>query len=913
MIDTSRMIVKEQEVTPQRNNPFDQKSKNLKKVNTFPKKNFVSQQKTVGEISEMWSKSSCPANEKECNTALYLFSNNEAPHLKLPLDDTRISEYHCQAPLVLSNKNLSSKIKERQHSIKIALDFLEDDPIFSREYLQEHLHLNSPFEIEIQFSRSTTVEQIIEEIKQKLIPPTDSPSEKQENHKEADSTAETNEESTSQPQNKINSTEFALCRKMEVTGGLFYFPRQRALQSFGIQSNSSPIYLKRAPIEVTVTLYTTKLQSKTPTSKANDRLNDKLHLQKQFTYEIANPLSTPVELLENLFNKEKETVDEKLIEYYGIFNVHKNQWLANSKSLLSNQVQSGDIFDVKIKSEKIQVNYFDLCILSTQSLLNRYSLPVHASSNFDKLSNGNSESVILEIEVDYTQPLFDIIYSQLLGKVNLNKRDLIEVRIVNSNLHDDFSDESGQIENHESFLTQFLPVPKSPPPPPPVASVSEEISLLDLDEKEKIEGTLSCSPASPTLSPSPDSSDHQSNPSSMERVTSFLSQSPGTFHSSLGDFSSNLSSSPVSPSTSPAFGTSPHSLQLSSSPLQSNTLNISTDNLASSEQDPEEEPVSPSKPEREESNPSIASNSPRSPTQPMEDFLSKLSPAVNTQIPITMKSFSEPITLNDLDAKAMSSQLHVQFVAGRKSSQEHPDVPRTRKQTMKKLAASMQIKELDQKRQVNIQRMGKLLNTEQSLASQGIIPGDYCIYVYRLQIGGSPNADQDEQDDDVNIWEPASENDLRFRMVNNKTVVQGGTLNKLIEHLTAETQVDIRFMQTFLLTYQSFTTPEKLLRKLIQRYQVPKPIDIDEAAFKTSKQTPIRIRVSNCIKNWLESYSDDLTDDFFNELQDFIENFIDRDELTHLSAILRSAIKKVISTVKYLKFSENIDVLFPGT
>jgi hypothetical protein len=51
-------------------------------------------------------------------------------------------------------------------------------------------------------------------------------------------------------------------------------------------------------------------------------------------------------------------------------------------------------------------------------------------------------------------------------------------------------------------------------------------------------------------------------------------------------------------------------------------------------------------------------------------------------------------------------------------------------------------------------------------------------------------------------------------------------------------------MQTFLKTYQSFTSPRVLLRRLVQRHQVPAGVaDADT----------IRLRVCVFLKNWIES------------------------------------------------------------
>jgi hypothetical protein len=49
-------------------------------------------------------------------------------------------------------------------------------------------------------------------------------------------------------------------------------------------------------------------------------------------------------------------------------------------------------------------------------------------------------------------------------------------------------------------------------------------------------------------------------------------------------------------------------------------------------------------------------------------------------------------------------------------------------------------------------------------------------------------------------------------------VVKGGTLNKLVEHLTHPSQVDLSYRQHFLITFRSFCTPPELLLALMARY-----------------------------------------------------------------------------------------------
>ncbi len=70
---------------------------------------------------------------------------------------------------------------------------------------------------------------------------------------------------------------------------------------------------------------------------------------------------------------------------------------------------------------------------------------------------------------------------------------------------------------------------------------------------------------------------------------------------------------------------------------------------------------------------------------------------------------------------------------------------------------------------------------------------------------------------------------------------------------------DLEFVKTFLYTYQSFATPERLLRKLIERYNVVRPAGMSFKGFAVMKQT-IQARVINALKLWV-----DLSVDFKGE------------------------------------------------
>ena len=66
---------------------------------------------------------------------------------------------------------------------------------------------------------------------------------------------------------------------------------------------------------------------------------------------------------------------------------------------------------------------------------------------------------------------------------------------------------------------------------------------------------------------------------------------------------------------------------------------------------------------------------------------------------------------------------------------------------------------------------------------------------------------------------------------------------------------DLEFVKTFLYTYQSFSTPERLLKKLIERYNVVRPEGMPLKTFSVMKQT-IQARVINAFKLWVDLSAD---------------------------------------------------------
>lgn len=107
------------------------------------------------------------------------------------------------------------------------------------------------------------------------------------------------------------------------------------------------------------------------------------------------------------------------------------------------------------------------------------------------------------------------------------------------------------------------------------------------------------------------------------------------------------------------------------------------------------------------------------------------------------------------------------------------------------------------------------------------------------------DVEEEEQAEEVDVpfWDEVDDSNVIYgEERDGMKTVQAGTLNKLVENLTNEKQHDMTYVKTFLLTYQSFTTPEKLLDKLIQRSRVPKSLDMGEEEYVKLK-TVIHLRI----------------------------------------------------------------------
>lgn len=116
--------------------------------------------------------------------------------------------------------------------------------------------------------------------------------------------------------------------------------------------------------------------------------------------------------------------------------------------------------------------------------------------------------------------------------------------------------------------------------------------------------------------------------------------------------------------------------------------------------------------------------------------------------------------------------------------------------------------------------------------------------------GSSTMIEEAEDEVESKLLERTYAHELMF---NKEGQVTGGSLPALVERLTThESTPDAMFVSTFYLTFRLFCTPIKLTEALIDRFEY-----VSESPHMAA---PVRLRVYNAFKGWLESHWRDETD-----------------------------------------------------
>lgn len=108
--------------------------------------------------------------------------------------------------------------------------------------------------------------------------------------------------------------------------------------------------------------------------------------------------------------------------------------------------------------------------------------------------------------------------------------------------------------------------------------------------------------------------------------------------------------------------------------------------------------------------------------------------------------------------------------------------------------------------------------------------------------------------------------------------LKGITLPALIERITRHDEFDSDLLQSFLVTYRTFARSEEVFKLIVNRFHLEPPENLTESDLEVwtrKKLKPIRLRIINMLKTWLDSHFYHQEDwDVLSSLENFIREDI---------------------------------------
>ena len=151
---------------------------------------------------------------------------------------------------------------------------------------------------------------------------------------------------------------------------------------------------------------------------------------------------------------------------------------------------------------------------------------------------------------------------------------------------------------------------------------------------------------------------------------------------------------------------------------------------------------------------------------------------------------------------------------------------------------------------------------------------------------------------DVRFWVVAHDYDPREISFNTEGQIVGASLTVLVEKMTPhDGPVEHTFWTSFFYTFRLFTTPPRLLSAIIARYDLqPSPSmtfgERERAVWIELKVVPVRLRIYNFLKAWLDTHWRAVPDDVVLEtLRQFAAEVVSR-TLPAMAPRLLEAIRK---------------------
>ncbi|KAI0320546.1 ras guanine nucleotide exchange factor domain-containing protein [Amylostereum chailletii] len=130
----------------------------------------------------------------------------------------------------------------------------------------------------------------------------------------------------------------------------------------------------------------------------------------------------------------------------------------------------------------------------------------------------------------------------------------------------------------------------------------------------------------------------------------------------------------------------------------------------------------------------------------------------------------------------------------------------------------------------------------------------------KILSGELPSVPPSEPSTDQNpdVWFPDHDYSPEDIAYNSEGHLVGATLGALVEKMTPHASiVDAAFSAVFFMTFRLFASPPELVQAIIDRYNIVPPPGLTEDQvyiWGQRKGIPIRLRISNFVKQWLESF-----------------------------------------------------------
>lgn len=159
---------------------------------------------------------------------------------------------------------------------------------------------------------------------------------------------------------------------------------------------------------------------------------------------------------------------------------------------------------------------------------------------------------------------------------------------------------------------------------------------------------------------------------------------------------------------------------------------------------------------------------------------------------------------------------------------------------------------------------------ERTVASKEVVEST-SIYRARRSTIGASFVVEDVDDPRASLFELPDTEDVIILSPDGESII-AATIEKLIQRLTHDVILNPSYVSNFLLTYRAFASPAELLTLIKLRWN-SKPLDGDMETFKADRLIPIRLRIYNVLKMWVERFFEDFSssDEMMKELNLFVE------------------------------------------